>query len=159
MMRGVVICLPRLAAGLLAWLMAGPWAFAAALPTAPLQMAPATWIVYAEQTSRLLSAWLSSNEPAAQRLRVYLDRTRLAPDQSPAPVRLAIWIGEDGTLTRVEGALFTDPQPQADLRSLLVGRRLPAKPPVDMLQPVHIQLRLEAAPVDAGQAGGSKPPD
>jgi hypothetical protein len=74
-------------------------------------------------------------------------------------VRLAIWISEDGTLTRVEGAIFTDPQPQADLRSLLVGRRLPAKPPMDMLQPVHIQLRLEAAPVDAaGPAGGNKPP-
>jgi hypothetical protein len=135
----------RFAAGLLAGLTLSPLAVAS-IPAARSTEIPKAWLVYAGQAGQSLSAWLSSDAPAALRLRSELDSTRPTADQPPPAVPVAIWIGADGMVSRVDGPFPAHSPSETDLRALLVGHRLPSRPPPDMLQPVRLQLQLEPAP-------------
>jgi hypothetical protein len=121
----------------------------ASIPAARSTEIPKAWLVYAGQAGQSLSAWLSSDAPAALRLRSELDSTRPTADQPPPAVPVAIWIGADGTVSRVDGPFPAHSPSETDLRALLVGHRLPSRPPPDMLQPVRLQLQLEPAPARA----------
>jgi hypothetical protein len=141
-----------LAAGFTLW----PWALASVKTTQSTDTAPAAWVAYAAGVSKVLGAWLSADDPMALRLRSDLDGMRATPGESPPAVRLALWIGPDGTLTDIQISPFDHAQAPADLRALLIGRHLPSGPPLDMLQPLRIQLQLEPAP--AAQSPEKKNP-
>ena len=54
--------------------------------------------------------------------------------------------------------LLRNAEANADLRGLVVGRRLPGTPPKDMLLPLRIAVQLDAsAPVAEPASGGSAP--
>jgi hypothetical protein len=146
----------RFVAGLLVGLGVSPLA-AASMPEAQPAQIPQAWLAYAERAGQSLSAWLSSDAPAALRLRATLDSSRTGPDRPPPPVSVAIWIGADGTVTRVSGPFPVDSSANADLQGLLVGHRLPSSPPADMLQPLRLSLQLEPAPAPSDVSHDSPP--
>src|SRR3546814_10738254 len=65
-----------------------------------------------------------------------------AADGARVPLSLKLWIDRDGVISRVEFAPFAHPQPNEDLRALLIGRKLPAVPPKDLLLPLRLALRV-----------------
>jgi hypothetical protein len=98
----------------------------------------------AELANRTLTAWLSDSGEAPQRLRAYIDQARPTPDASPPPIRLKVWINSQGVITRIDFPPFAHAQPNMDLRSILIGRMLPQRPPKDLLQPMRLELRLQS---------------
>jgi len=123
-------------AGLVA---AGPLAAQSISPSA----APAEWVAYAERATTRINGWLQAEDEPAQRLRAYLDQLRPAPDQPGAPLDLKVWVDPDGTVSRVDFAPFAHPEPNADLRALVVGRRLAGPPPRNMLLPLRLAVQVE----------------
>ena len=123
--------------------------------------APAAWVRYAEETTRTITDWLEADSETAARLRTYLDATRPAPDQPTAPLVLKLWIGRDGTVSRIDFPPFAHPEPNADLRALIEGGRLTAVPPEDILLPLRILVELppvsETDPHAAGAPGMNAP--
>lgn len=65
-----------------------------------------------------------------------LDATRPAPDQPTPPLVMKLWIGRDGTLTKVEFPRLPDVEADQDLHELLTGKRL-APPARGMRLPVR----------------------
>ena len=120
--------------------------------------APVEWVRYAEGATAAVNTWLQAEDEAAGRLRAYLDATRPAPDQPTAPIVVKLWIDGDGTVSRIDFPPFAHAEANADLRGLVVGRRLPGTPPKDMLLPLRIAVQLDAStPVAEPASGGSAP--
>ena len=122
---------------------------AAAAPAAPPrsvspEAAPAEWVRYAEDTTAAITGWLEADDAAAVRLRTYLDATRPAPDQPTPPLALKFWIERDGSIARIDFPPFAHLEPNADLRGLIVGRKLASPPPRDMLLPIRLAIQLSA---------------
>lgn len=135
---------------------------AATAPVAAQNLAPSAapveWVRYAESATAAVNAWLQAEDDAAQRLRAYLDATRPAPDQPTAPVVVKLWIDADGTVSRIDFPPFAQTQANADLRGLIVGRRLPGTPPEDMLLPLRIAVQLDApTPAPAPEPASDRP--
>lgn len=105
--------------------------------------APAEWVRYAEAATASITGWLQGDDEPAVRVRAYLDRTRPSPDQATAPLRIKIWVAADGTVSRIDFPPFAHAEPNADLRGLIVGRRLPGTPPKDMLLPLRLVIQLD----------------
>ena len=105
--------------------------------------APIKWVRYAETVTVTITGWLQADNETAARLRAYLDATRPAPDRPTAALVLRVWIDGDGTVSRIDFPLFAHPEPNADLRALLVGQRIPVAPPRDMLLPLRIAVSLQ----------------
>jgi hypothetical protein len=120
-----------------------PFAPVAAQPVSPAE-APADWVAYAESTTLSVTEWLQASSEPATRLRAYLDATRPGPDQASPPLMLKLWIDGKGVVSRVEFPPFAEPEPNADLRDLIIGRRLGAAPPKHMLLPLRIAVQLDA---------------
>jgi hypothetical protein len=122
------------------------------------EQAPAAWIAYAEAATQAITGWLNADDPPAPRLRAALDATRPAADRPVPPLKVSLWIAQDGTLTRIEAAPLGSPRADQDLRDLLVGRHLPV-PPKRMRQPMRLALQLspppERAPETASRASNS----
>lgn len=121
--------------------------------TAPAQSvsaseAPAAWIAYAETAAATLSAWLEEEGEAPNRLRAYLHQTRPAEDQPTPPLMLKVWIDRDGVVDRLDFTPFAHEAANADLRASVVGRRLSAPPPPDMLLPLRIAVEMPAGGED-----------
>lgn len=121
----------------------------AAKDTAPQSLAtsdaPAAWVAYAEAVTATVSTWLEGQEEPATRVRAYLDQTRPAEDQPTPPLLLKVWIDRDGVVERLEFTPFAHEAANADLRTALLGRRLPESPPVGMLLPLRIAVQMPAA--------------
>ncbi|MCG2841219.1 hypothetical protein L6Q21_09530 [Sandaracinobacter sp. RS1-74] len=117
--------------------------------------APSEWVAYAEGATAAITAWLQAEDEPARRLRAYLDGTRKSPGERTAPLVLKLWIDRDGTVSRIEFTPFAHAEANADLRSLIVGRKLDGKPPRDMLLPMLIAVQLDAAPAPQGGAPGA----
>lgn len=117
-----------------------------AAPAAP----PVVWVRYAELAGRTLPAWLAESTPAATRLRDYFDDLRADRQGEDVVLPLSVWIAPDGAVSRVVFPLFLQPEPNADLQALLVGRRLPQPPPAGLPFPMRLQLRI--APPQGGEA-------
>ncbi|MBN9505336.1 MAG: hypothetical protein J0I69_04850 [Altererythrobacter sp.] len=130
---------------------------AAAQTIAP-SAAPVEWVRYAETATAAITQWLEAEDETAVRLRAYLDRTRPAEDRATPALQLKIWIAADGLVSRIDFPPFAHEEPNADLRALIVGRRLPATPPVDMLLPLRLAIQLDArpAPASSGQGAGHR---
>lgn len=112
---------------------------------------PTAWVVYAEQATDSVAVWLSDEAEASVRLRRRLlgDNPEMA---RPVSLRLKVWIGVDGALTRVEAMDPLDPGMASDLEAALAGRRLDA-PPADMAQPLRLAIDLEPQPVEPEPGG------
>lgn len=117
---------------------------------------PAEWVAYAERATSTIGSWLQGEDETAQRLRAYLEQTRPAPDQSSPPLVLKVWVDPIGTVSRIDFTPFAHPEPNADLRALIVGRRLAGSPPRDMLLP--LRLAVEIAPPQSGPADAAPAP-
>lgn len=118
-----------------------------AQPVSP-SAAPAEWVRYAEGATAAITQWLKADSEAGVRFRTYLDRTRPAEDQPTPPLEVKVWIAPDGKVERIDFASFAHPEPNADLRALIVGHRLAGPPPRDMLLPIRIAVDLGAAAAD-----------
>lgn len=122
----------------------------AAQSVAP-EEAPPEWLAYAETATRTVTGSLQATSEQATRLRVYLDATRPAPDQPTAPVLLKIWINAGGVVSRIDHAPFAHAEANADMSALIVGQKLPASPPKNMLLPLRVLIQLPPAPPAAGE--------
>lgn len=133
---------------------------AAAQPVSPAQ-APVEWVHYAEQATATITQWLRAESKIADRLRAYIDATRPSPDQPTAPITLKVWIDGEGAVSRIDFPPFAHIEPNADLRGLLVGQRLPGIPPTGMLLPLRITVQLDppaqSAPATSGDGPASDP--
>jgi hypothetical protein len=133
--------------------------FAEAKPPAAPTTPPAEWVAYATKATQMLAEQLNGKDDPAPAFRAALDATKPAPDQPVPPLMLKIWIDPAGALSRVDHTPFTDPQADADLSILLIGRQL-GPPPRDMLQPIRLSIQLAPAPdaADPDQPGAQKGP-
>lgn len=113
--------------------------------------APSEWLAYAETATQTVTGWLQATSEQATRLRVYLDATRPAPDQPTTPVLLKIWIDAGGVVSRIDNAPFAHAEANADIRALIVGQKLPASPPRNMLLPLRVLIQLPPAPPSPGE--------
>lgn len=123
--------------------------FAAATQPAQAQAvdaanAPVEWVRYAQDATLAVTGLLESDSETATRLRAYLDATRAAPDQPTAPLILKLWVDGRGSVSRIDFAPFAHPEPNADLKSLIVGQAVAGAPPKDMLLPLRILIQLPA---------------
>ncbi|MET4896568.1 hypothetical protein RN629_05255 [Sphingomonadaceae bacterium jetA1] len=107
--------------------------------------APVEWVHYAQGATAVVMRLLKADNEVAVRLRAYLDQTRPAPGEPTAPLVLKLWIDRDGAVSRVDFTPFVHPEPNADLRSLIVGQKLDGAPPRNMLLPLRIAVQLAAA--------------
>jgi hypothetical protein len=119
--------------------------------------APADWVAYAEGATQAITGWLNDPAPPAPRVRARLQVAQPDPDQPVPPLVVKVWTGHDGAITHVEFASLGDVQADADLRALLIGRRL-SPPPKHMRLPMRIALELKpdhrAPPPAPPQSGG-----
>ncbi|MFZ2981180.1 MAG: hypothetical protein WA085_09125, partial [Sphingobium sp.] len=72
-----------------------------------------------------------------------------APDQPTAPLIVKLWVAKDGKVSKIDFTPFSHPAPNADLRALLVGQRLPGMLPKGMLLPLRIAVQLDTLPAPA----------
>ncbi len=110
--------------------------------------APAEWVRYAEGATATITEWLQAEDETATRLRGYLDRTRPSADQATAPLQIKIWVDAEGAVSRIDFPPFAHEEANADLRAVIVGRRLAGPPPQGMLLPMRIAVQLDPAPAD-----------
>lgn len=145
------------------WLAAAAGAgLATASPVAAQTIAPSAapveWVRYAEGATAAVTRLLEADNETALRFRTYLHRTRPAEEEPTPPLELKIWVDESGVVSRMEFTPFAHAEPGADLRSLVVGQRLPGEPPADMLLPMRIAIQLDApaAPPPTPTGGAPK---
>ncbi|WP_165189831.1 hypothetical protein [Caulobacter soli] len=122
-------------------------------PVSP-QAAPAAWVAYAGLVNQAITDQLGRSDPAAVRLRDYLDQISRPAADSRLQLPLLVWIDRQGVISKVDFALFAHPEPNADLQALLVGHRLSQAPPKGMLLPVRLSIGLEPAPESKTTAPG-----
>lgn len=136
---------------------------ASSLPVAAQTIAPSAapveWVRYAEGATAAVTRLLEANNETALRFRTYLHQTRPAADEATQPLELKIWVDESGVVSRMEFTPFAHAEPGADLRSLVVGQRLPGEPPPGMLLPIRIAVQLDPSPAELAPAttGSSDP--
>lgn len=105
--------------------------------------APAAWLHYAEQATLGVKGWLQADSEAALRVRAHLDGMRGAPDQATPALPLKLWIDREGVISRIDFPPFEQAQVNDDLKSLLIGRHLAARPPKGMLLPLRIAIEMD----------------
>jgi hypothetical protein len=119
----------------------------AAPPSAP----PLAWVRYAELAGRTFPAWLDEPTPAATRLRDYFDDMRAERGGEEMVLPLSVWVTPDGAVSRIVFPVFAQSEPNADLQSVFVGRRL-AEPPPGLKFPMRLRLRIAPPIVGAAPA-------
>lgn len=117
------------------------------------EQAPATWVRYATDATFAVTQWLQAENEVGQRLRAYLDAAGPALNQPIAPLVIKLWIDADGTVSRIDYPPFAHSEPNADLRGLVVGQRLPTKPPKGMLLPLRIAVQLDVPSAATDHSG------
>lgn len=111
--------------------------------------APARWVRYAEQATVAVSGMVRSDNPGAVRVRAALGQAIGQSATGGATIPVKLWIAADGTISRIALASSPGPEVESGLRDLIVGQRLPARPPRGMTLPLRIML--DVAPGPAGQ--------
>ncbi len=108
---------------------------------------PAYWASYAQLVSNPLLAWLDDgSDPAANKLRGYLDRVTADPGAATSPAAsdiVRIWIAPDGHITKVTFNSLGDQQADVELRQILTRGPIGEPPPADMPEPLVLRLRLK----------------
>ncbi|WP_422182718.1 hypothetical protein [Caulobacter sp.] len=146
----------RLLAALAAIVGVLPSASPAATALSP-QAAPASWVAYAGLVNQTIIDQLGGSDPAAVRLRNYLDQLPHPMADSRAQLPIRVWIDGQGVINKVDFTPFAHPEPNADLRALLLGQRLAKAPPRDMLLPLRLSIGLEPAPATEAPSPGRSP--
>lgn len=113
-----------------------PAAFAQA-PAATQAQPPAEWIAYAEKAGTDIAGWLKGEDEVTTRVRAYVH-------QAGGNLVVKLWIDETGQITRIDFTPYADAKINADIRSLIEGRRL-APPPAGIKLPIRLALNPEAA--------------
>jgi hypothetical protein len=109
--------------------------------------APASWVAYAKAATVTLTGWVNSDDHRALRVRAAMQAAQ-AGSSAPALI-IRIWLGSDGTLSRVDFASLGNAEADQDLHTLLVGRQLPV-PPKHMRQPLSLALQPQSQPASGG---------
>jgi hypothetical protein len=112
------------------------------------QSAPASWRDYAMLTQAQLRDRLAADDDRAQDFRKRLQQA--GSSSTPAAIVARLWIAPDGRIDRVE-ADGIDADTARMLGIILSREKLKAKPPADMLQPLHLKLSLAADANAPGQ--------
>jgi hypothetical protein len=104
----------------------------------PSHSAPDSWRRYALLAQRQLRDRLAVDDDMTRDLRKHLQRS----GSPSAPLAIvAIWVGPDGRIDRVE-ADGVDGETRRALDLILSDEKLVAAPPADMLQPMRVKLSL-----------------
>lgn len=134
-------------------LLAALAAIVGVLPSAPHaatalspQAAPAAWVAYAGLVNHTIIDRLGASDPTAVRLRDYLDQLPDPTVDSRAELPIRVWVDSEGVISKVDFTPFAHPEPNADLRALVLGQRLTKPPPKGMLLPLRLLISLEPAP-------------
>ena len=109
------------------------------------QAAPAAWIAYAGLVNQTIIDQLGGLDPAAVRLRDYLDQLPDPTADSRAQLPIRVWLDGQGVISKVDFTPFAHPEPNADLQALVLGQRLAKAPPKGMLLPLRLVIGLEPA--------------
>lgn len=118
----------------------------------PPSEAPAAWVSYAGGATNAITGWLREESEAGVRLRAYLEATREAPDKPTPPLELRVTVADDGSVSALSFAPFAHEEANADLRGLVVGRKLAGPPPAGMPRTLHILVQLEVRPAEPAAA-------
>lgn len=108
---------------------------------------PQHWISYAQLVSGQFQVWLvDADDAAALRIHEYLQARTMESTgvEAPGAFIVRVWVGQDGTVSNLVFDSLGQPAVDADLRSVL-GRRLLPAPPQDMRQPMVLRLKLDFA--------------
>lgn len=108
---------------------------------------------YGRVTVRTVTSWLNLDTPPVAHVRSMLMGGQVDPGNLPPPLLVKLWIGRDGTITRMELPPLSDQQVNQGLQGLLIGRHL-SPPPPDMLQPLRIAIQLHVKKRSAGKSKG-----
>lgn len=114
------------------------------------EQAPAAWQAYAASARSEIEILLGGGEPGAAELRNTLVT---APDGTPVQRELVLVIGVDaaGQVERAEILALAAEMPVAagaQLKALLLKRRLPGTPPAGMRQPMRLAMTVAPAPAE-----------
>lgn len=123
---------------------------------APASAPPPAWVRYAELASRTFPTWLAESTPTATRLRDYFDDMRVERGGDDMVLPFSVWVAPDGVVSRVVFPVFAQSDPNADLQSVFVGRRLAEPPPLGLKFPMRLQLRI-APPAEGAAPVLSRP--
>ncbi|MDR0634846.1 MAG: hypothetical protein LBF91_07705 [Azoarcus sp.] len=129
-------------------LLAGSAMLATALAAAQSEppAAPAHWIAYAQTVGKSLQTRLSEGTgELISRLHERL-QTRQEGHATPLSIVTRVWISPEGQITQSAFDTLDDPQTDADLRAFLLSHPILAPPPIDMRQPLILQLTLRPNP-------------
>ena len=107
-----------------------------------LANAPSAWVAYAKDATVAITGWLNDEKDPAAHMRKAL--TRLKPKSEPQPLALRLWVSPSGTISRIEAPSTGSADADADLRILLLGKKLKT-PPKGLLQPMRLAVRLATA--------------
>jgi len=91
--------------------------------------------------------------PAGPAPAVPMPRTASAVREASPRFSPRLWIDATGAITRAEFAQIIDRKPNHGLRALLIGQKLSAPPPKNMLQPLRIAVQVAPASDQGGPAG------
>jgi hypothetical protein len=120
------------------------------------EQAPVAWQAYAASAQGEIETLLGGDEPGAAELR---DTLVIAPDGTPVQRELVLVIGVDaaGQVERAEIAALAAEMPVAagaQLKALLLKRRLPGTPPVGMRQPMRLAVTVAPASAETSSNQG-----
>jgi hypothetical protein len=125
------------------WLIGIGAAFASLFSTAqaqspvPAHAAPQAWVRYAGLVEKTFEDRLTGDSDQAKRLRAYFGGS-----VAVNVITVSVWIDPQGDVSRVVFAPFLDQQANADLTGLLLGAKLAAHPPSDIMLPIHLNLHI-----------------
>jgi hypothetical protein len=111
-------------------------------PTA--QAVPAAWSRFAQHAMDQFKMGLDANDGTAGRFRLFLKNRGAGGDPEAYTLPIAVWIGADGKVARLDFPPLRDPQAEADLHRILEGREI-GPPPSDMPQPLRLKLALKGS--------------
>lgn len=137
-----------------------PAALGAAAPQAVSpDAAPPGWLAYAEMTSLRIQARLESDEPAALRLRAYVLQSPDGGKPAGMDLKIAVWLDDSGTITRINHTPLGEAQVNEDLEALFLGLRMAEAPPTNMLLPLRLAVHIRPTQQDSrSQAAPSSSP-
>ncbi len=114
---------------------------AGAAQSVPFDKAPAAWVAYAKKATVSIADWLNGDAPPAPRMREAMTRQQPQADQPLPPMILSLWVAQTGAISKVKAKSGGNAQADADLHTVLLGRKL-GIPPKGMLQPLRLAVHL-----------------
>ncbi|WP_213737825.1 hypothetical protein [Bradyrhizobium sp. dw_411] len=102
---------------------------------------PASWQDFAKQLQARFQERLAADDAAARKFQDGMAKREAGADAASTTLAVRAWILPDGKIERVEVDGLSD-DAAMNLRVLLARGKVGAPPP-DMLQPLHLRLRVQ----------------